>query len=257
MPSISAAYEYEREQQRRTPPSKPLAGSRASERIVVPVGWAILQASDDPSLTIVSELGDAAPRVTDGYGGWEPVDRARRVALTTWRGSQPITVELELFIDNLAEGKTIEPVIDVLEALAGRGRRSSGGEPPLLKVDTAGVMPHDLTASPDVRWVITGLEWNDEDTIVNHAGNRIRAGVVVTLLQYVRDSRLEDRALAARRRAQARKGAKRVYTAKQGETLITIARDKLGDPGRWTELAKLNNIRDPRSVRSGARIKLP
>lgn len=256
-PSISAAHEYERERQRRNPPTRPLSGGRASERIVVPIGWALLQASDDPALSIVVELGDSAPRVTQGYGGWDSVERARRVALTSWRGFEPVAIELELFIDNLAEGKSIEPVLDILEALAGRGRRSTGGEPPLLRVDTSGVMPHDLTASPDVRWVITDLDWDDEDTIVNHAGNRIRAGVTVALLQHVRDTRLEDRALLARRQAQAKQGAKRTYTAKTGETLVTIARDKLGDPGRWDELAKLNNIRDPRGIKSGARIKLP
>jgi hypothetical protein len=36
-----------------------------------------------------------------------------------------------------------------------------------------------------------------------------------------------------------------------------VARKKLGDAGRWPELAQLNGIRDPLAVKAGARIRLP
>jgi nucleoid-associated protein YgaU len=38
---------------------------------------------------------------------------------------------------------------------------------------------------------------------------------------------------------------------------MSIARRELGDAGRWTEIAKLNGMRDPRAVKPGARIRLP
>lgn len=241
-------------------PTKPLVGPSARDT-AVPVGWARLQAEDNPTLSILVELGEAAPQVTQGYGGWDEIERRGRVSLTSWAGFKPVGIDLELSLDDFAAGKSVEPVIDVLEALAGRGRKATGGQPPVLIVDTAGVMPHDAHSDPDTRWVIQDLAWADDDsTIVNEHGNRVRANVTVSLLQHVSDDRLQDRALAARVKLQAQQktsGAKRRYTVKTGDTLISIARRQLGDPGKWVQLAKLNGLRDPRAVKPGAQIRLP
>jgi nucleoid-associated protein YgaU len=235
----------------------PIAG-QAALAVDVSVGWCRLQASDNDKLTVQVQLGDSAPRVTQGYGGWEEVERPGRVSLTDWRGFKPIGVELELYLDRFIDGTSVEDLIDIIEALAGRGKKGTQGEPPLLIVNTAGVMPHDYHASPEQRWVINDLAYDDEGTIVNDAGNRCRCPLTLSLLQHVAGGRLADRALAARLKLQNRAGAARgTYTAKKGDTLVTIARKKLGDPGRWVELAQLNNIRDPRSIKPGAHIRLP
>jgi LysM repeat protein len=225
----------------------------------VPVGWAALISDDDRSLAVLTELGDDAPRVTQGYGGWEEVDRRGRTSLTHWTGFKPMGIELDLTFDDLDAGKSVETAVDILEALAGRGRRRPAGGPPPLIVDTASVMAHDVRTDPDTRWVITDLEFDDDETIVNHAGNRVRVDVTVHLLQHVSDKRLQDRAAAARQRNKSRKknSATRRYTVKQGDTLQKIARAKLGDAGRWTQIAKLNGLRDPRAVKPGQVIRLP
>lgn len=53
------------------------------------------------------------------------------------------------------------------------------------------------------------------------------------------------------------KRADRTYTVRRGDTLIGIAREVLGDAGRWREVADLNAIRNPRRLRIGQVLRLP
>jgi hypothetical protein len=236
-----------------------LTGSRWST-LAPDVGYARLTADDDPALTVICELGDAAPLITQGYGGWEEVDRPGRESITTWRGFKPLAIDLPILLDDHAAGRSVEPSISILEALAGRGKLRTGGRPPLVVVHTSGVMPYDAQDYPDLRWVIQTLDFDETETIVNDHGNRVRAPVAVSLLQYVTDDRLQDAAFQARALIRARRGggARRRYTVKEGETLVSIARRELGDGGRWPEIAHLNrDLRDPRSVHAGTVINLP
>jgi hypothetical protein len=241
---------------------RPSTGSRVAA-LAPDVGWARLTADDDPRRTLVCALGDGFPQIEEGYAIWEDVDRSKDISLTDWRGYKPMLVALPLLLDDYANAASIENAVDMLEALAGRGKLRAGRgmrvyeEPPKLIVDTHGLMPYDAQSFPDMRWVIADLDWDEEETITNDHGNRVRAPVTVALKQHVDAERLHDRGFEARKRQQAHSGAKRRYTAKQGDTLISIARHQLGDPGRWMELAKLNGIRDPRAVRKGAVIRLP
>jgi nucleoid-associated protein YgaU len=47
------------------------------------------------------------------------------------------------------------------------------------------------------------------------------------------------------------------YIVKDGETFKSIARDRLGDVGLWTAVARSNPLRDPRRLRAGDVIRLP
>jgi hypothetical protein len=236
---------------------KPVAGKTAALTPTA-VGWVSLQPEDIADLAVLCELGDVAPDVTGGYGGWTVVDRQRDTAITSWQGFQPITVDLALWIDGFPTGMVIDRLIDNLDALAGRGRKRLPGQPPTLIVDTAGVMRYDYTSIPELRWVITDLNWDSEEAVVDDAGHRVRAACTVTIMQFVDAASLRNRALETRLAAQRKtQAARKTHIAKDGETLITIARKELGDPGRWPELAKLNGIRDPLAVKRGAHIFLP
>lgn len=237
--------------------SKPVAGANAT-RTQVPVGWIALQPEDVPDLAVLAELGDTAPDPSEGYGGWNIVPRQHDKALTTWQGYQPLTVDIDLWIDGLTAGITIDRHIDNLEALAGRGAKRIDGQPPTLIVDTAGVFRYDAGTFPTMRWVINAIQWDREQALSDDDGHRVRAACTITLLEYVDVARLRDRALQRRLQRQTKTAkTNKVHIAKDGETLITIARKELHDAGRWPELAKLNGIRDPLSIKTGARIKLP
>lgn len=231
----------------------------AAAATAVDVGWCKLTVPDDPKTSLVCELGDGPPIVTQGYGGWDEIDRTGRISLTTWRGFPPIAIDLLLMLDNHAAGTTIEPAMTVLEAMAGRGELRAGGQPPRLIVDTAGVMAHDYRADRDNRWVITDLSVDADTVIVNDYGNWTRAAVTVSLLQHVSDDGLATRSAAVRERIAAKApAARQPYTSHSGDTVVSIARAKLGDAGRWREIATLNAIRDPRApLKAGRRIRLP
>lgn len=229
----------------------------------VPVGWVLLQAVD-ADLAVLCELGNRAPRpISSGYGGWQAVQRPQRPALTSWQGFDAYGIEMDLVIDNLIDGHSIEDVYDTLEALAGRGRKAPGGKPPILTVDSAGVMPHDQhsspTGDPDTRWVIQTLEWSDadEDNARNDAGNRVLAVATVTLWKHEDGGDSLATQLDAVRKTVKKTKTKKTVKAHTGDTLVTIARRELGDGGRWPEIAKLNGIRDPSYVKTDQKIRIP
>lgn len=214
-------------------------------------------ASND--ITVVADLGDGLPIQTQGFGGWQEIERPRRKSLTTWKGRQPWRITIPIIFDRLDQGDwglSVETELRNLEKLAGGGIQ---GEPPVLIVDSAGVVPHDFHDAPHVRWVLDGVEFGD--TIRNPHGNRVRCELVVTVLEYVEDKHLAERSAAnkARDKDRAKKpGAKnKKYTVKKGDTLSKIARKQLGDAGRWREIGRLNNIRDPRNVHPGQVLRLP
>jgi hypothetical protein len=228
-------------------PTRPLTGQAAVDARV-PEGWVRFEANDDPRQTVlVEERG--ARRTIQGYALWEEVDRRGDTSLTSFAGYKPIGRDIQVLLDGFAAGTGVTAATQMLEALAGRGPRAVGIEPPKLRVtDESGL------------WVINDIQWSDDpdDVIKDDGGLFLRNAATVSIREYVADDRLQDRALAAKRRIDAKKkGARRRYTVKQGDTLISIARHRLGDPGRWVEIARLNGLRDPRAVRPGAVIRLP
>lgn len=52
------------------------------------------------------------------------------------------------------------------------------------------------------------------------------------------------------------KSIPKTYTVKRGDTLWAIAKKELGDGSKYTELAKLNNIKNPNLIYPGQTIKL-
>src|SRR4051812_19288319 len=96
-------------------PPRPQAGQAAADFPVVPVGWVLLRADGDSTLAVLAELGERAPRPVGGYGGWQSVPRSLEEALTSWSGFDPYAIEMDLVLDNLIAGRSIEDVYDTLE----------------------------------------------------------------------------------------------------------------------------------------------
>ncbi len=51
--------------------------------------------------------------------------------------------------------------------------------------------------------------------------------------------------------------AKQLYQVQSGDTLISIARDKLGEQPRWQEIAYINSLSQPYIIYPGQLIMLP
>jgi len=240
---------------------------------LLPVGWVTL-ASSDPPLEVTCRLGEDRPDVTSGYGGWDTVERPRRPPITTWKAPPGLRMSLSLMLDGWVDELSVEGQIQQLTAM---GRPTgSDGEPPQVRISaTGGAVPYQ-----DRTWVIDTITFGD--ALMDDAGDRVRQAVTVELLEYVEDVYLTEVSAANRQRAAAAKTktkpgatAKRVTvkrSSKQpvagaaralltgfgdGETLLTIAARELGDANRWTEIAALNGMRDPRAVKTGQVLRMP
>lgn len=240
------------------------------------IGW-VRVTSADPPLQVTVRLSDERPTIDSGYGGWDEIARPRRSPITTYKGSPGLHLTLPLLLDGWAQGRSVEREIAVLERMG--QRTASDGEPPRLRVIARGAaIPHQ-----ERRWVINEIAWGD--ALMNRDGNRVRQQVTLSLIEYVEDVHLAERSAAKRRRAKAtsakqtRGATKRITVRRsnvvsrvklssiasgvvaagfgEGEDLLSIAARELGDASRWVEIAKLNNLRDPRAIAPGQVLRLP
>lgn len=225
-----------------------VSGHRAAS-IVPPLGWVRLEAEVDEALALLCRLGEGNVDMTQGVGGWDEVDRPGRTPISRWRHRVALKVDVPLWIAS-TDRTSIEPQIQVLTALAGRGPRWVEAEPPHLIFDTAGVSPWDAQTYPDQLWVIDQLAWGTS-VLHNHAGNRYRQDATVTLLQFIDDVAIPDQSLAKRRQTRGKIKVPKTYRVKKGDTLVSIARKELGSVDRWLDVRRLNP-----AVRTDPRIEL-
>jgi nucleoid-associated protein YgaU len=167
--------------------------------------------------------------------------------MTLWKGNPPLRMTVPLLLDAWRAGGSVENACNTLERMA----TPPGGReaPPIVLIQ--GHLPHT-----GKRWVIDndGLEWGD--ALYRHDGNRIRQEVTVHLLEYIPEDRLTTNNAAGVVRDSSDTTV-RSYTVKSGDTLSSIAAKLLGDYRRWTEIADLNNLRDPNVIYPGQKILVP
>jgi nucleoid-associated protein YgaU len=151
-----------------------------------------------------------------------------------------------VLFDGFAEGRSVEAPIARLERMASPGPRRE--DPPELVI--SGPILH-----PELAWVIDSIEWG-EALRDDRDGFRIRQAATVNLLEH---GRADQRARlgTVRRRLPGPRRRPRLYTVKRGDTLSSIAARELGNASRWREIAALNGIRDPRSIKPGQQLVMP
>lgn len=206
-------------------------------------------------------LGDTPITVASGYGGWNVVNRQRRVGLTVWQGKDPIRMSIPILFDGITEQASQEIPISHLSRMA--LPPGTGGEPPSLKIKGPGV-PNPGPA----KWVIENLQWGTNviwDFAQNGVMARLRQDCVVNLLEY----RAPDRAefapmLPASKRTltgKSKAGWPKTYVIKDNDTLAKIAVHFYKDANKWKQIAQENGIRDPGSVSTkvwqGKTIRIP
>lgn len=225
--------------------------------------------SFEPEYMFRGEFGDGAPTPTaDSYGGWQIVEIPKRMGLTEFAGRNPYGIEIEFLVDRFEEGKDrgadhVERNFANLERIA--GRNSEDDDPPIFVIDSNGHIPHDFTRNPRQRWVVESLNWDKELTIISVERRPLRLGGTLVIRQYNHDTSLGsyDGPAERNRKKHRKKGdkgrttTKKLYTVKKGDTLSGIAQRELGDSKRWREIADANDIRDPRSIKVGQKLRLP
>jgi hypothetical protein len=202
-----------------------------------------------PSGSIVTALlGDGIPKLL-ADSGWQVVARPRRVGFTDWQGNSPRAQVIPILLDGYETETSVERQISVLQAWM-RVPLGTTGEPHQVRV-SGPVLLTNLT------WVITSIEPGDEIKRLSD-GARVRAAMDVTLTEYISpDVTVRRRPTHAARARHSSTHSNRTYTVRSGDTLSSIAAHQLGDASRWREIATLNNLRDPDSIKVGQVLRLP
>lgn len=212
---------------------------------VVPVGRTLTFTLDPQSVT-----------ASAGVGGWEEVPHPYRPSTTRWTTLPLRQLEVALLLDGWRQQASVEESCRILDAYAR----------PQANTNTPPVLAFLWGSYAAFRWVIQDLSWGEE--LRDPQGRRLRQQVTVSLLEYRDD---EVTVSDPRKRAAAPSPPKgtgrpstaqpvpsgRTYTVKQGDTLGRIASRELGRSSRWSEIAKLNNLRDPDRLAVGQRLRLP
>lgn len=232
--------------------------------------------SKNPPLKVTCLLDTPPAQVTEGYGGWTEVDRARRRSLTLYTGPKTYKMTVPVLFDNFIHQKDIMGDIRILERMASPGEGVS--PPPVIHI--VGAVP-----GTQLDWVINDLKWGSQ-TERSIGGALLRQDIVVELWEYVPNDVIQETSASKVRAASAR-GSKRsgggkgprtytrtsygyspdqaslpqantVYTAQAGDTMTSIATDQLGDWQAWADIAAMNNLRDPNAkFNGGEKLRLP
>lgn len=205
--------------------------------------------TEDETLKFTSPFGEAPPRTLGGGATIARVPIPKNKERTEWTGRTALQLQLSFKLDSFAAGKGVENerMIRILEKLWGMDTGSP--EPPQLIVigDPAGAIPHDYHDASHVRWWLEDIQ-EDDGTQRNSAGNRTRMAGTILLTEVVKDVTLERLSPGGKSKAKR-------YTVKKGDTLSKIA-SRYKIKGGWKTLAKLNNIRDPKRLKVGQKIRL-
>jgi hypothetical protein len=139
--------------------------------------------------------------VTAGYGKWKNVDRRQRTSLTLLEGFDPYTITVPLILDGVANLESVEEELEKLEWMGLRGLlvgasdaeregkfHPGQGETPTIEV--LGKLVPSAVSSPDIRFVLTGVEYNmaGRELILpvrRGDGERVRQALTLTLTQYI------------------------------------------------------------------------
>jgi hypothetical protein len=214
--------------------------------------------SDRDGSTFTAYFGDGPPIVIDGYGGWQVTARPKEIGITEWIGRNPIQIEIPFMIDNYTFNTDIaDPGIETerevrkLEKLCGIGGHT---QPPICTVNGHGVIPHDEKNAPGYhKWVIESVSWDKDMEIRSGASQRrMKCGGSITIRQYITASNILPRL-----GPNARSRNPEIYIVKSGDTISKIAAKKYGDANKWKRIADANNLRDPRSLTIGKRLRIP
>jgi hypothetical protein len=202
-------------------------------------------------------FADGAPIVTEGYGGWQVISRPREVGVVEWQGRSPMAIEIPFMIDYWFDehrypknlGELCENQIKSLERLAGIG---SHKQPPVCRVNSGGVIPHDYSINPSIQWVIESLTWDRSVELRRENGRRLRAGGSLVIRQF-----LTARDILHKIKANNRARIPSTYRVRRGDTLSKIAKKLYGDSHKWKIIADANHIRDRRHLKINQILKIP
>jgi hypothetical protein len=208
--------------------------------------------TSDSNLSVTVLLDANSPYITGGYGGWEIIDRPKRVGLTRYRGREPFRQDISILFDGAANEDSQEINISDLSRMA--EQPGALQPPPTVRIDGT-VLREDLV------WVIENITWDSNNVMWSYAGGtpfRIRQSAVVHLLQFVDDEVIvtaPSPAIAAKPTTPTTK-----IEVPEGMNLRQVAQANYGDPDKYIMIIVANPWLDPDPraiIPSGTVITIP
>lgn len=179
-----------------------------------------------PGRTVDALLDEDPPVLSGGGGGWITTDRWGRKSITSWQGVQPYRLTFSaLFVARYQGEEDVELFVDEIEAMY--APRGDFNAPRHLKVVGA-------TPGADKTWVMTNLVM--KPSLRTAVGKRRIQPFDVELMEFVDP----DSVIRATKRAADASNRSRLYTVKGGDTLASIARNRLGDPRLADDIRRAN-----------------
>lgn len=224
------------------------AGVGAGNVIGQPPRGLVVFESLETNVTVEVMLGNAPAQINGRTGGFEQEERFGLAPVLTWTAPDGLVQTIPvLFLSDSAEAG----VARLRRLAAPRGRRR---RPPLVRVSGRGV--HDTHRE----WVIANLEPDDDVRRYGDDAHREWQPYVVTLWEHVSLQTAEQSPAKAnqdRKKPGGRGAWPGRYVVMPGDTLPRIAKQVYGDARKWHRIAEANEIRDPRGLRVGRRLKIP
>lgn len=199
------------------------------------------------------DLGPGPIKIVGGFGGWEEVEIPGQEAVTDFNSGENLKLAINLMLDGHDKNDSQDGKYERLLRL---GRDfDEGRESPVIQIFGAAMPP----ATSGRHYIITNLSSDDDDNVILSSGaKRTRQPVLVEVSEFTGGRRL--RFLPKKKKKPATGGTQvppSHYTVKEDDTLFSIALKFYGDRNQWKEIADINNIRDPRKLKVGTKIKLP
>jgi hypothetical protein len=205
----------------------------------------------------VSVLLGASAAVTEADGGWVVITRPKNKGFTTWAGYNPYQMTITLMFDGLSSNRPQERDYGTLSNIM---RKQVGPTKQPSPVRLSGPVP-----MTNLLWVIQTIT-QDPVSVIRRSGDGklLRVSATVVLMEYVEADVLVSTVASpspatriTEKIVETAAPAVRSYTVKNGDTLVRISQVQLGSWKRYTEIATLNDIRDPNRIQVGQVLKLP
>jgi LysM repeat protein len=220
-----------------------------------------------PQGALTLPLGKKKPLFSGGIAQWTEVRRPRRRSMTEFEAEEPLKYSFDVVLDAFPDGD-VEPLIPRVMGWA--ARMDLPYQPTLLRVSGPIVYPQ-------LTYFLSKCDQLDESMEFNSAGRICRQFLDLEITEYVAPDlviQTPTPAQAAQQRAQTQlfitpggklsrilaasgSTAQRTYVVAAGDTLWSIAARLLGKGQRWSEIAEMNSVRDPRTIRVGQVLKVP
>jgi hypothetical protein len=203
-------------------------------------------------ITVTCPLDAGSPVLTDGFGGWETVDRPKRPGITRFKGKSPFKQDIAILFDGWIEGTSQEHNITTLMRMG--EQPGDLQEPPKIRLI-------GMALRKDLIWVIDSLDFDSTNVIWDFSASgspvRVRQAVTIHLLQYVPDSIVTTPAAPSVTPGTAKPTR---ITTPHGMTGKQLAQLYYGSPDQWYKIIWANPQLDHDSrklIPSGTKISIP